>query len=123
MSTSLSKCIERKATGDHQRESVIASVSGVNLYFHCKTLVVHPPSSCRQWKTRNARLAVRAMSPPSSPHRGMLLRIPVDRCLLDRLLNLLPGFKAASLERQRLEGLPPRLNQVQLGRRCRLEDK
>ena len=54
------------------------------------------------------------MSASTPPHKGMLMRIPVRRRCLDRLNDLLPGFKTSALERERTEDFPPRLNEVQV---------
>src|SRR5258708_17108442 len=42
-------------------------------------LVVHPPSSGHFWKLGNPELPARLMSPTSTPHRGMSMRVPVGR--------------------------------------------
>src|SRR5207302_4881245 len=78
-------------------------------------LVVHPPSSGHFWKLGNPELPARLMSPTSTPHRGMFIRVPVSRRPLHRLFDLSPGLEASSFERQRLEGFPPGFNQVQVG--------
>ncbi len=53
----------------------------------------------------------------------MLVRIPVSGRFLYRLLDFLPGLKAPPFEGQRLERLPPGLDQVQVRRIRRLENK
>lgn len=55
------------------------------------------------------------MAPPSSPYKWMPVRIPIGGGLFHRLNNLLPGFKTPPFQRQGAEGLPPRLNQVEVG--------
>ncbi len=69
------------------------------------------------------QLAGRLMALAASPHIGMLVRIPIGRRLLYRFLNLLPTLKAPSFEGQRIECLPPRFDQVQIGRSSRLQDE
>ncbi len=56
------------------------------------------------------------MSASTTPDKGMLMGIPVGRGRLDRRLDLLPGLKASAFERQRAQDLPPRFNQIQVGR-------
>src|SRR6266516_2155752 len=85
--------------------------------------MVHPLTSCHLWETSDARLAARLLAPAASPHIGMLVRIPIGRCFLHCLLDLLPTLKSPSFEGQRLEGLPPRLDQVSISRSSRLEDE
>ena len=51
----------------------------------------------------------------------MLVRVPVRGGTLDGLFDLGPGFEAAPFEGQRAQDLPPRLNQVQVGRVFGLE--
>ena len=63
------------------------------------------------------------MSAASPPDVGMFVRIPVGRRLVHRLFNLFPRLETPPFERQRLEGLPPRFNQVQVGGVGGLEDK
>lgn len=46
---------------------------------------------------------------------GMLVRIPVVQSGIQRLMQLIDGFKALAFECQRAQLLPPRLNQVQPG--------
>ena len=59
-------------------------------------------------------------SPP--PAKGMLVGIPVGRGRFDRFFNLLPVLKAFALERQRAQDLPPRFDQIKVGRIGRLID-
>jgi hypothetical protein len=62
-----------------------------------------------------------ATSPP--PDKGMLMGIPVGGSRLHRFLDLLPGLKAFALERQRAQDLPPRFDQIKVGRIGRLIDE
>jgi len=61
------------------------------------------------------------MEPAAAPDERLLVRLPVDGGLLDGLLDLGPGFEALSLEGQRAQDLPPRLDKVQVGRILWLE--
>ena len=63
------------------------------------------------------------MPPSTTPDKGMLMGIPVGGGCLNRRLDLLPGFKALALECQRAQDLPPRFDQVQVGRIRWLIDK
>ncbi len=58
-----------------------------------------------------------------SPAEGMAVCVPVRGCLLDGLADLLPSLKAPPSQREGAEHLPPRLDQVQIGRICGLEDE
>ncbi len=51
------------------------------------------------------------------------MRIPVGGGRLDGLHDLLPGLKTPAFESQRTQDLPPRFDQVQIGRIGRLIDK
>ena len=51
----------------------------------------------------------------------MLVRVPVRGGTLDGLFDLRPSLEAAPFEGQRAQDLPPRLNQVQVGRVFGLE--
>src|SRR5919205_888478 len=53
----------------------------------------------------------------------MPMVIPVHRRLLDRFDHLCPGLKTAPFEGQGAPCLPPRLNQVEIGRILRLKHK
>src|SRR5216110_4080945 len=86
-------------------------------------LFVHPISSCRFCKHSNTRLPARLMASASPPNVGMFVRVPVGCCLLHCFLNFLPGLEASSFKAERLEGLPPGFNQVQIGSIRRLEDE
>jgi hypothetical protein len=56
------------------------------------------------------------MATSPSPDKGMLMGIPVGCGCLNRLLDLLPGLKASAFERQRTQDLPPRFDQIEIGR-------
>jgi hypothetical protein len=60
---------------------------------------VHPRNSCRLWEASNARLAARTMPLAVTLHIVMLVRIPIGRRLLHRLLDLLPALQAPSFVR------------------------
>ena len=72
---------------------------------------------------REASAAVRMMTTPTTPDEGVLVRVPVGRRLEHRLFNLSPGLEATTFQRQRAQDLPPRLDQVQVGRVLGLEDE
>jgi hypothetical protein len=56
------------------------------------------------------------MPSPPAPDIGMFMLIPVARRGADRGAHLRLGLEAAALQRQCPQRLPPRLNQVQIGR-------
>jgi hypothetical protein len=56
------------------------------------------------------------MPASTPPDKGMLMRIPIGRGRLDRLHDLLPGFKPPSFQSQRTQDLPPRFDQIEIGR-------
>ena len=58
-----------------------------------------------------------------APAEGMPMLVPICRCLLDRLDNLVPAFKSAAFEGQGAQHLPPGLNQVEVSRILGREDK
>src|SRR5438876_1045500 len=86
-------------------------------YIPWKHLVVHPPSSGHFWKLGNPELPARLMSPTSTPHIGMFMRVPVGRRLLHRLFDLSPGLEASSFERQRASGFSTRVQSSSSTRR------
>src|SRR6476469_1150411 len=53
----------------------------------------------------------------------MLVRVPVRGGVSDGFFDLGPSLEAAALQRQRAQDLPPRLDQVQVGRIFGLEDE
>src|SRR5215210_5448428 len=61
------------------------------------------------------------MAPAPPPDERVLVLVPVGGGTLDGLLDLGPGVEAPSFEGQRAQHLPPRLNEVQVGRVLRLE--
>ena len=63
------------------------------------------------------------MSPSAAPQEGVHVLVPVRGGAPDGLFNLRPSLEAPALERQRAQDLPPRLDQVQVGRVLRLEDE
>src|SRR4051812_46822967 len=75
-------------------------------------LLVHPASSCGDWEASDAGGAGSATVFARSPAEGMAMGVPVVRRRRDRLTDLRPGLEAPSLEGQRPQHLPPRLDQV-----------
>src|SRR3954449_7319102 len=63
------------------------------------------------------------MTPATAPDEGMFVLVPVGGCAFDGLRDLGPGLEAAPFEGQRAQDLPPRLDQVQVGRVLGLEDE
>src|SRR5215217_5074037 len=61
------------------------------------------------------------MAPTAPPDERMLVRVPVGGGAFDGLLDLGPGLEPPSLESQRTQQLPPRLDEVEVGRVLRLE--
>src|SRR4051812_45285913 len=84
-------------------------------------LVVHPLNECDIWRGGDAETARCAMAPATAPDERMLVRVPVGGGARDGLLDLRPGLEPSPLEGQRAQHLPPRLDEVQVGRILRLE--
>src|SRR3954469_17356280 len=84
-------------------------------------LVVHPLTECDIWRGRAAETARRAMAPAAAPDERVLVLVPVFGGALDGLLDLGPGVEPSALEGQGAQHLPPRLDEVQVGRVLRLE--
>src|SRR5215203_2499175 len=63
------------------------------------------------------------MAPAAAPDERVLVLVPVCSGTLDSLLDLGPGVEPSALESQRAQHLPPRLDEVQVGRILRLEDE
>src|SRR4051794_26571078 len=61
------------------------------------------------------------MAPTAAPDERVLVLVPVGGGALDGLLDLGPGVEPSALEGQRAQHLPPRLDEVQVGRVLRLE--
>src|SRR4051795_8183029 len=61
------------------------------------------------------------MAPSAPPEEGVLVLIPVRGGAADGFFDLGPSLEAATLQRQRAQDLPPRLDQVQVGRVFGLE--
>lgn len=55
------------------------------------------------------------MPPSLVPDKRMLVGIPINGGALHGLPNLLPGLKASPFEREGAQGLPPGLDQVEIG--------
>src|SRR3954454_4227075 len=85
------------------------------------SLVVHPLNECDIWRGSDAEPTRRAMPPAAAPDERVLVLVPVGGGTLDGLLDLGPGVEAPSFEGQRAQHLPPRLDEVQVGRVLRLE--
>src|SRR4051812_13011136 len=86
-----------------------------------RLLVVHPLNECDIWRGSDAETAWRAMAPAAAPDERVLVLVPVFGGALDGLLDLGPGVEPSALEGQRAQHLPPRLDEVQVGRVLRLE--
>ena len=57
------------------------------------------------------------------PDEGRAVLVPVGRRLGHRTAHLLPTLEPPSLQRQRPQHMPPRLDRVQVRRVLRLEDE
>src|SRR6478672_7587790 len=86
-------------------------------------LVVHPLSYCDIRHDSDPGAARGAVAPSAAPEEGVLVLVPVRGGAPDGLFDLRPSLEAAALERQRAQDLPPRLDQVQVGRIFGLEDE
>src|SRR5215218_4560371 len=84
-------------------------------------LVVHPLNECDIWRSSDAETTRRAMAPAAAPNERVLVLVPVFGGALDGLLDLRPGVEPSALESQRAQHLPPRLDEVQVGRILWLE--
>src|SRR6187397_255386 len=84
-------------------------------------LVVHPLICCGIWHGGDPGAARGAVPPSTAPDEGMLVLVPVRGGPLDGFFDLGPGLEAAPFEGQRAQDLPPRLDQVQVGRVFGLE--
>src|SRR3954447_10448528 len=101
--------------------SIVPRESDNIAYGKSTRLVVHPLSCCGIWHDGDPGAARGAVPPSAAPDEGMLVRVPVRGGTLDGFFDLGPGFEAAPFESQRAQDLPPRLNQVQVGRVFGLE--
>src|SRR3954453_3817734 len=81
-----------------------------------RALVVHPLSCCGIWHDGDPGAARGAVPPSTAPDEGMLVLVPVRGGPLDGFFDLGPGLEATPFEGQRAQDLPPRLDQVQVGR-------
>ncbi len=88
-----------------------------------RTIMVHPLNTSRLGQAGNTKLSRRAMSAPFSPNKGMLVFVPVSAGFCNNWFHLFPGLEPLAFERKRLERLPPRLNQIEIGGIFRLENK
>src|SRR3954467_13427912 len=87
------------------------------------SLVEHPLSCCGIWQGGDPGAARGAVPPPATPEEGVLVLVPVRSGAPDGLFDLCPSLEAAPFEGQRAQDLPPRLDQVQVGRILWLEDE
>ncbi|MCA1696611.1 MAG: IS1380 family transposase, partial [Actinobacteria bacterium] len=69
----------------------------------------------------DSRLTFRPVSPPTAPDERVPVAVPVPGRRLHRAAHLVPRPEHPPLQRQRLQRLPPRLDQVQVRRVPRLE--
>lgn len=88
-------CVTNGCVARNRRQAIEAGLGHSRSF-----LVVHSLNSRHFWKLCNARATWRLMPPPSAPHKGMFVRIPIGCSIFHRLLDFLPGFKAPSFERQ-----------------------
>src|SRR3982751_1577747 len=96
------------------------SVSGMP-FSSIARLVVHPLSYCDVWHGGDPGASGGAVPPPAPPEEGMLVLVPVCGGTPDGLFDLRPSLEAAPFEGQRAQDLPPRLDQVEIGRVFGLE--
>src|SRR3954470_17815136 len=68
------------------------------------------------WQGGDAGAPLRPVPAPTTPHERVLVLVPVGGRALHRGLDLGPALETPALERQRPEHLPPRLDQVEVGR-------
>jgi hypothetical protein len=83
--------------------------------------VVHPLNECDIWHSSDAQTARWAMASAAAPDERALVLVPVCGGTRDGLLDLSPGIEAPAFEGQRAQHLPPRLDEVEVGRVFRLE--
>src|ERR1700748_89009 len=84
-------------------------------------LVVHPLNACDIWCCCDTVATWHAMTSSATPDKRMLVGVPVLGGTPHGLLDFGPCIEATPLQRQRAQHLPPRLQQVQIGRIDRLE--
>lgn len=85
--------------------------------------MVHPVNLCDLRQQADARPAAWAMAAPLAPDERMPMLVPIRGGLGHGLADVRPVLEPAALECERAQHLPPRLNQVQIGRVFGLEDK
>ena len=83
--------------------------------------MVHPLSYCDIRHGGDPGAARSAVAPSAAPEEGVLVLVPVRGGASDGLFDLRPSLEAAPFEGQRAQDLPPRLDQVQIGRIFGLE--
>ena len=91
--------------------------------YGARYLVVHPASLYGFWQRRDAGFSTWTMPATTPPEIRMPMLVPVPRRRLDRFDHLVPGLTTAPCEGEGAQRFPPRLNQVEIGRRLRLKDK
>ena len=85
--------------------------------------MVHPVRLGRDREAGDASGTGGAAAFVAAPVEGMPMDVPVLGRRADGLAELLPGLEAAPFECQGAQHLPPRLNQVEVGRVLGLEDE
>src|ERR1035437_511496 len=63
------------------------------------------------------------MTASTPPDKRMAMLVPIGGRVADRLTDVGPGLKSPSFQGQGAENLPPRFDQVQVGRTLGLEDE
>src|SRR3954452_5458243 len=106
----------RRSTSSPPRASS-GSVLNLQSVTKCanSSLVVHPLSYCDFWRDGDPGAARGAVPPSTTPDEGVLVLVPVRGGAADGFFDLGPGLEAATLQRQRAQDLPPRLDQVEVG--------
>src|SRR3712207_2813100 len=84
-------------------------------------LVVHPLNERDIWRRRDAEATRSATAPAAAPDEWMPVLVPVAGGALDGRLDLRPGLEPPPLEGQRAQHLPPRLDEIEVGRVLRPE--
>ena len=85
--------------------------------------MVHPVQLGRLRRQADACLAARSIAATLALNEGMSMLVPISGGLGHGLAHFLPDLEPSALDRERAQHLPPRLNQVQIGGVCGLEDK
>src|SRR4051794_20053458 len=85
--------------------------------------MVHPLSYYNIWHGGDPGAARGAVSPSAAPDKGVLVRVPIRGGAPDGFFDLGPSLEATAFQRQRAQDLPPRFDQVQIGRILGLENE